>query len=683
LTPVNSTSRLNFAYLPNSNQSKRNAEQKYIQPEETMKTKNTLIALGLALGLAGYSLPVLAQDSGEPDKAAIEKSFPTKRPYSPYAGRTFPTRVYWGDTHLHTSYSMDAGAFGARLGPKDAYVFAKGNEITASSGQRVKLSRPLDFLVVADHSDGMGFFPMLLSGSQDVLNDPQGKKWYEMIQSGKGAEAALDIVITFGKGEMPKAIFPLPGTAPYRGAWAETIKAAEEANDPGRFTAFIGFEWTSNTGGNNLHRNVIFRDNSSKASLVEPYTTIKPLGSDNPRDLWRWMQTYEDKTNGRVLAIAHNGNLSNGRMFPLIESFTGKPIDREYAERREQWERLYEATQIKGDGETHPFLSPNDEFANFERWDKGNLDLSELKKPEMLEFEYARAALRNGLKLEKELGVNPYKFGMVGSTDAHTGLAAVEEDNFFGKTSTAEPSAGRAEHPFIKNPTHPGVVVMGWETSASGYAGVWATDNTREALWDAMQRKETYATTGPRMIVRFFGGWDFVATDANTRSPAVVGYQKGVPMGGDLQQLPAGKSPTFLVAALKDPIGANLDRVQVVKGWLDGKGETHEKIYDVAWSGDRKPDAKTGKLPAVGNTVDVPNATWTNTIGTPELIKVWKDPDFDAAQSAFYYVRVLEIPTPRWTAYDAKYFGIKMPPEATMTVQERAYTSPIWYTPAK
>jgi len=504
-----------------------------------------------------------------------------------------------------------------------------------------------------------------------------------MIQSGKGADAALDIVITFGKGQMPKAIFPLPGTAPYRSAWAETIKAAEEANDPGRFTAFIGFEWTSNTGGNNLHRNVIFRDNASKAGLVEPYTTTKPLGSDNPRDLWKWMQTYEDKTNGRVLAIAHNGNLSNGRMFPLIESFTGKPIDREYAERREQWERLYEATQIKGDGETHPLLSPNDEFANFERWDKGNLDLSELKKPEMLEFEYARAALRNGLKLEKELGVNPYKFGMVGSTDSHTGLAAVEEDNFFGKTSSAEPSAGRAEHPFIKNPAHPGVVVMGWETSASGYAGVWATDNTREALWDAMQRKETYATTGPRMIVRFFASWDFVATDANTRSPAVVGYQKGVPMGGDLQQAPGGKSPTFLVAALKDPIGANLDRVQIIKGWLDGKGETHEKVYDVAWSGDRKPDSKTGKLPAVGNTVDVPNATWTNTIGTPELIKVWKDPDFDAAQSAFYYVRVLEIPTPRWTAYDAKYFGIKMPPEVTMTVQERAYTSPIWYTPAK
>src|ERR1700757_2961594 len=236
----------------------------------------------------------------------------------------------------------------------------------------------------------------------------------------------------------------------------------------------------------------------------------------------------------------------------------------------------------KVDGESHPFLSPNDEFANFERWDKGNLDLSELKKPEMLEFEYARAALRNGLKLEKELGVNPYKFGMVGSTDSHTGLAAVEEDNFFGKTSSAEPSAGRAEHPFIKNPAHPGVVVMGWETSASGYAGVWATDNTREALWDAMQRKETYATTGPRMIVRFFASWDFVATDANTRSPAVVGYQKGVPMGGDLHKGPAGTAPTFLVAALKAPIGANLDRIQIIKGWLDAKGETHEKVYDLA-----------------------------------------------------------------------------------------------------
>ncbi len=618
--------------------------------------------------------------SQEPPPPAqdLEHVFPKKPPYSPYADRNFPERVYWGDTHLHTSFSMDAGAFGCRLGPREAYRFAKGQQVTASSGQPARLARPLDFLVVADHSDGFGFFPLLMGGDPKIMEDPQGRRWYDMIQNGQGAAAAVDIVLSFGKGAISKAIFPVPGTAAYQGAWEVIIKAAEEANDPGRFTAFIGFEWTSNTGGNNLHRNIIFRDDASKASLVEPYTTMKPLGSDNPRDLWKWMTGYEEKTGGHVLAIAHNGNLSNGRMFPIIESFTGKPIDREYAETRALRERIYEVTQIKGDGETHPFLSPNDEFANYERWDKGNLDLTEKKKPEMLEFEYARAALRNGLKLEQELGVNPYKFGMIGSTDAHTGLAAIDEDNFWGKTSNVEPSATRATHPWVK--TENGVI-MGWEQTASGYAGVWATENTREALFDAMQRKEVYATTGPRMIVRFFGGWDFQASDANTRNPAVVGYNKGVPMGSDLSNAPAGKPPSFLVAALKDPIGANLDRIQIIKGWLDAKNETHEKVYDVVWSGDRKPDSNTGKLPPVGDTVDVPNATYTNTIGASELIKVWKDPDFDPAQRAFYYVRVLEIPTPRWTAYDAKYFGITMPPEVPMKGQERAYTSPIWYTP--
>jgi hypothetical protein len=646
-----------------------------------MKVAHRILSILVGLAFLSFSLSVLAQDAGTPDKAEIEKLMPTRRPYSPYADRPFPTRVFWGDTHLHTSFSMDAGAFGARLTPRDAYTFAKGNEITSSSGQQVKLSRPLDFLVVADHSDGMGFFPTLISGNPNILADAQGKKWYEMIQSGKGADAAIDIIVNFGKGTISKAILPVPGTLAYRQAWDETIKAADDANDPGLFTAFIGFEWTSNTGGNNLHRNVIFRDNGAKASLIEPYTTMKPLGSDNPRDLWKWMGSYEEKTGGNVLAIPHNGNLSNGRMFPLIESFTGKPVDREYAEKRAFWEPLYEVTQIKGDGETHPLLSPNDEFANYERWDKGNLDLSELKKPEMLEFEYARAALKNGLKLEKELGINPYKFGMIGSTDAHTGLAAVEEDNFFGKTSSSEPSAERAIHPFVKSPS--GAVIMGWEQTASGYVGVWANENTRAALFDAMERKETYATTGPRMIVRFFGGWDFEAKDAQGRSPAVAGYQKGVPMGGDLHGAPSGKSPHFLVAALKDPIGANLDRIQVVKGWLDAKGETHEKVFDVVWSGNRKPDPKTGKLPAVGNTVDVANATWTNTIGASDLITVWTDPEFDPSLRAFYYVRVLEIPTPRWTAYDAKYFGIKMPPEVPMVLQERAYTSPIWYTPEK
>ncbi len=649
----------------------------------TFKRTYLLWAMLMALALAGPG-GAFAQDAGTPNKEALEKAHPAKRPYSPYADRPFPTRVYWGDTHLHTSFSMDAGAYGARLGPRDAYVFAKGNEITASSGQRVKLSRPLDFLVVADHSDGMGFFPLLMSGSPAVLADPQGRKWYDLLQSGKGAEAAIDIVISFGKGAISKAILPLPGSPLFRGAWQETIKAAEEANDPGRFTAFIGYEWTSNTGANNLHRNVIFRDDASKASLVEPYTTMKPLGSDNPRDLWKWMAAFEEKTGGDVLAIAHNGNLSNGRMFPLIESFTGKPVDREYAENRARWEKLYEATQIKGDSETHPFHSPNDEFADYETWDKGNLDLSELKKQEMLEFEYVRSALKNGLKLEAELGINPYKFGLVGSTDSHTGLAAVEEDNFFGKVSGVEPSATRAEHPFIRNPKNPGVAVMGWETTSSGYAAVWATENTREAIFDAMERKETYATTGPRMIVRFFGGWEFEAKDAHTRLPAQVGYTKGVPMGGDLSAAPAGKAPTFLVAALKDPIGANLDRIQIIKGWVDSKGQAQEKVYDVVWGdADKRKPGPDGKLPPVGNTVDAANATWTNTIGDPELIAVWKDPDFNPAQRAFYYGRVLEIPTPRWTAYDAKYFGIQLPKEVPMTTQERAYTSPIWYTPAK
>jgi hypothetical protein len=647
------------------------------------KVKATLLQSITLAGLlsAVLSYPVLGQentttDVGTIDKQTADKVFPAKRPYSPWAGRNFPTRPLFGDTHLHTSFSFDAGAFGARLGPRDAYRFAKGEVVIASSGQPAKLSRSLDFLVVSDHSDNMGFFPDLLAGKAEILADPLGRRWYDMMQSGKGADAAIELITAFGAGKLKGPLLYSPDSDAYRSAWQETIDAAEEANDPGRFTAFIGYEWTSNTGGNNLHRNVIFRDNAEFARQVVPYTTLPP-GSDNPRDLWKWMAAYENKTGGDVLAIPHNGNLSNGRMFPMIEPGTNKPIDREYAETRAKWERLYEATQIKGDGETHPFLSPNDEFANFERWDKGNLDLTVPKTPEMLEFEYARSALKNGLKLEQELGVNPYKFGMVGSTDAHTGLAAVEEDNFFGKTASSEPSAERTSHPFIKRGD---LVIMGWEQTSSGYAAVWASENTRAAIFDAMARRETYATTGSRMLVRLFGGFDFVAADANTRSPAIVGYTKGVPMGGDLGPAPDGKAPTFLVAALKDPIGANLDRYQVVKGWLDSAGEVHEQVYDVAWSGDRKPGAD-GKLPPVGNTVDVANATWTNTIGAPELVAVWTDPEFDPAQRAFYYGRVLEIPTPRWTAYDAKYFGITLPPEVPMALQERAYTSPIWYSP--
>jgi hypothetical protein len=619
---------------------------------------------------------VRGQDAGEADKAKLEKAFPGKPNYSPYAGRTFPTMPLFGDTHLHTAFSMDAGAFGARLTPKDAFRFARGEEITSNSGQPVKLSRPLDFLVVADHSDGMGFFPQLMGGDPDLLATPQGRKWYDQIRGGQGADAAMDIIASFSSNKMPKG-FPTPGTTSYRNAWQQAIKAAEAYNEPGRFTAFIGFEWTAG-GSSNLHRNVVFRGNGAQAGLVEPYTTLPPLGSGDPVDLWKWMAATEQKTGSEVLAIAHNGNLSNGIMFPVIEAF-GRKIDRDYAQTRARWEPLYEVTQTKGTGEAHPFLSPNDEFADFELWDKGNLDGTAAKSKDMLEFEYARAALKNGLVLEAKLGVNPYKFGMIGSSDAHNALAAMEEDNFFGKTAPQEPSPERMTKAFVDNKTT-GVKIMDWEVSASGYAAVWATENTREAIFDAMKRRETYATTGPRMVVRFFGGWDYAAADANNRMPAAIGYAKGVPMGGDLEKAPNGKSPSFLVAALKDPIGANLDRIQIVKGWVDRDGKTQEKVYDVVWSGGRKPGAD-GRLPAVGNTVDVVNATWTNTIGAPELITVWKDPQFDPKLRAFYYARVIEIPTPRWTSYDAKRFGVKPLPETRMVLQERAYTAPIWYTP--
>jgi hypothetical protein len=634
-----------------------------------------------ALTIFGFTWPVFAGDTvglPAPTPDAVS-AFPGQKYYSPYAGRNFPTQVFWGDTHQHTGMSMDAGAFGARLVPEDAYRFARGEELTSSTGQRVKLGRPLDFLVVADHSDNMGFFPRLYAGDPEMLADPTGKKWYEMVRAGgqEGVKAAVEIIVAFSQGTFPEKLESLPGSPAYRSAWEETIAAAEKYNEPGRFTAFIGYEWTSNTGGNNLHRVVIFRDGADKAGRMEPYTTLKPLGSDNPRDLWKWLHGYQDKTGGRVLAIAHNGNLSNGIMFPIVESFTGKPVDLEYAKTRAKWEPLYEVTQIKGDGEAHPFLSVNDEFADYETWDQGNLDLSVAKKPDMLQYEYARSALKIGLELEQKLGVNPYKFGMIGSTDSHTALTTAGEDNFFGKHSGVEPGPKRWEHPMAQVGDKK---YEGWSMVASGYAAVWAKENTRAAIFDAMMRKETYATTGPRMIVRFFGGWDFTDKDAQSRLPAFAGYTKGVPMGGDLPPDSAGKSPTFLVAALKDPMSGNLDRIQIVKGWLDTGGKRQEKVYDVAWGGDRKPDSN-GKLPPVGNTVDVANATWSNTIGAPELITVWKDPDFDPARRAFYYVRVIEIPTPRWTAYDAMRYGITMPPEVPMTTQERAYTSPIWYTP--
>lgn len=620
-------------------------------------------------------------DVGELDEDAAKRVFGDKPPYSPWVGRKFPQRPFFGDTHLHTALSFDAGMMGATLMPADGYRFAKGEQVKSNTGQRIKLSRPLDFVVVADHSDNLGFAPDFFAGAANILAEPTGKRWYDMVQEGRTTEAFSELLVLSSKGEFPEGLKYKPGNPGFDSAWKITLKAAEEANDPGTFTAFIGYEWTSMPGGNNIHRNVIYRDGADVAKAMLPYTTEPPLGSDNPRDLWKWMAVYEKKTGGKLLAIPHNGNVSNGLMFPLIEPETGKQIDLSYAEQRKRWEPLYEVTQTKGDSEAHPMLSPNDEFADYETWDFGNIGLTAVKKPEMLQYEYAREALKNGLKMEAKLGVNPYQFGLVGSTDSHLGITAIEEDNFFGKSAVAEPSAERWKHVFIKNPEL-GVTVYNWEAMASGYAAVWATENTREALFDAMQRRETYATTGSRMVVRFFGSWDFEDGDAESRMPAKIGYTKGVPMGGELRSAPQGKSPTFLVAALKDPIGANLDRIQIVKGWLDAGGETHERVYNVVW-GDaekRRLDAE-GKLPPVGNTVNVEKATWRNSIGDSDLIGVWKDPEFDPKLRAFYYVRVIEIPTPRWTAYDAKYFGVEMSEEVPMVTTERAYTSPIWYTP--
>ena len=638
--------------------------------------------LSATLGVLLLSaLPALAQDAGTPTKQSLSDAY-TGKAYSPYGGRNFPERPLWGDSHLHTSLSMDAGLFGNRLPPTEAYRFARGEEVVSSSGQPLRLSRPLDWLVVADHSDGMGLVGDIASGKPELLAYEQSARWIKGMKEGgeAGVAAALDLITTFSNDKMDPAMLALymPGSKPYKNLWEKVVEDAETFNEPGRFTALIGFEWTSLIKGNNMHRVVIMRDGPVRARQVVPFTMTAPQGSPDPRDLWKYMTAYEKKTDGEILAIAHNGNLSNGIMFPLEAQWNGKKLDKTYVNERSKWEPLYEATQIKGDGEAHPFLSPDDEFADYETWAIGNLDVSVAKTNDMLAGEYAREALKRGLSIESKLGTNPYKFGMIGATDSHTSLATAEEDNFFGKHTGYEPKPDRMTHPFMENENG---TIMGWQMVASGLAAVWATENTRESIFDAMQRKEVYATTGPRMSVRMFGGWDFTEQDLNSRMPAVVGYTKGSPMGGDLRVMPKdAKAPSFMVYALRDPLGANLDRIQIVKGWLDSEGNTQEKVYDVVWSGDRNADAN-GKLPAVGNTVDVANANWTNSIGASELATVWSDPSFDPAQKAFYYTRVIEIPTPRWSTYDAFRFGIELPEGVPTSTQERAYSSPIWYNP--
>jgi len=624
------------------------------------------------LGGAATGTGTLSADAGE-IQPADPATFHKEPGYSPYAGRRYPERPYFGDQHVHTAWSVDAGGTGTTLTPEEATRFARGEEVVSTSGQPVKLGQPLDWVAITDHSDGMGVISEIKSGNPEMMADPTIKRWHDMMAAGpvQAKAAVMELIAAQSNKKLPALIMD-PKFA--RSVWVKNTAIAEKYNEPGRFTAFIGYEWTSNAGGgDNLHRNVIYRDNKDKADQVLPYTTFQ---SENPEDLWKWMTEWETKTSGKLLAIPHNGNLSNGRMFAL-STFAGDPMSKAWADERQKWEPLFEAIQMKGQSESHPSLSTTDEFAvNYELWDRGNL-IQTPKTPGMIQYEYVREALKNGLKVEQDLGANPFKYGMAGGTDTHNGLAAAEESNFFAKFPSAEPRADRWDEDALKFGDR---VIKGWEMTAAGYTAVWATGNTRAELWDAMKRRETYATSGPHMTVRFFGGYDFTAADVS-RTPAVAGYEKGVPMGGDLKAAPAGKAPTFLVAALKDAHGGNLDRIQIIKGWLDKTGKPQERVYDVVWGDAARRRIVNGTLTPVGSTVDLATASWTNTIGDPELITVWKDPEFDPTVRAFYYARVLEIPTPRWTAFDAAYFKVRMDPKVPMTTQERAFTSPIWYTP--
>jgi hypothetical protein len=588
----------------------------------------------------------------------------------------FPERPLWGDTHLHTANSVDAFGFGVRLGPEDALRFARGEEVTATTGLKAKLSRPLDFLVVTDHAEALGGTKSLYDAPRLLIPDATMKRWHDMMHEGPaGSQRAMaEILDARGRNALPEAMLnPQGAEERTKSVWNANVDAVERYNEPGTFTAFHGFEYTLMQGGNNLHRNIIFRDGEDKVRTVVP---IDPTYKTTPDEIWNYMDAYEKATGGRVLAIPHNSNLSNGLMFELTQP-GGGPMTADYARRRARLEPVVEITQIKGDSEAHPFLSPNDEFSGYgvAGWELNNLLGNQPKLPANYAGEYVREALKRGLALQVQTGVNPYKFGVIGSTDSHTALATADEDQFFGKHSGNEPNPRRALQPQNLG-TNRGR--FGWHYLASGYAAVWARANTRAAIFDAMARREVYASTGPRMTVRVFAGWDFTAADLKG-DWVRAGYTRGVPMGGEMK---AGQgAPRLLISALKDPQGANLDRVQVVKGWIDSAGKTHEQVFDVAWSGDRKPVA--GKLPPVGDTVDVATASYTNSIGAAALTTVWTDPNFDPKTSSFYYLRVLEIPTPSWPAYDAVRYKLKLPPEVRMKSQERAYTSPIWYTPAK
>jgi hypothetical protein len=483
--------------------------------------------------------------------------------YSPFINKEFPQNIYWGDTHLHTTYSADAGIVGNfNLGPADAYRFAMGEQIQANNGMQAKLVRPLDFLVVADHAEYQGLMPQLRDGDPAILRDEVGKRWYNWFN--EGPEGQYKVFLEFAE-DLGANKGRIPFDTVARSTWDMMVETADEYNSPGHFTAFIGYEWTSTPEGNNLHRVVLFKDDAAKAGQIVPFSSFD---SADPEDLWAYLADYEEKTGGRVMSIPHNANLSNGLMYDT-KRLNGKRLTEEYARTRIRFEPQHEMTQMKGDSETHPKLSPDDEFADFERMDTSNLTGSAAMTDKMLPGSYARSALKRGFELEKRLGVNPYKQGFIGSTDSHTSLATAGESNYFGKASMVEPGPERWEHILIQSAVDDSLTSYAAQTSASGLAAVWATDNTRDAIFEAMERRETYATTGPRISVRVFAGWNLVEDDVHRSDFAEYGYANGVPMGGDLSGAPEGTAPRFVVRSLRDPDGANLDRIQMVKaGWI-------------------------------------------------------------------------------------------------------------------
>ena len=633
------------------------------------KTLGCWVALA-ALALSGCD----SMDTGEPTEdqrgggtATIELA-------------EFPDRPYWGDTHLHTDLSVDAFGFGVRLGAEEALKFARGDRVRSTMGMDAQLDRPLDFLVISDHSDAMGATRRLYDTPRILVRDPTLRRWYDMMHesTNQSTMAVAELITAAANDTIPEALMdPERQAVATRELWGSHLALLDRYNRPGEFTAFAGFEWTLMPDGNNLHRVVMFRDGSVKTGQVVPFPGI----DTQPEQLWDYMAAYEANTGGRVLAIPHNSNLSNGMMFDLVGP-DGGAMSADYARQRARFEPVVEATQIKGDSETHPFLSPNDEFAEFgvAGWELGNLPLTREATPDMYAGSYVRSALLRGLTLEQQMGVNPYAFGLIGSTDSHTALATGDEDNFFGKQTNVEPRAGRA---LASQNLGTRQGRFGWHYLAGGYAAAWARGNTRAEIFDAFMRREVYATTGPRMVLRLFAGHDFADSDWDG-DWVRAGYARGVPMGGDL--VDRGRAPVFLVSALKDPEGANLDRIQMVKGWVDANGVARERIYDLAWSdmaGTRRRVG--GAIPAVGDTVVRREASYTNTIGAPELRATWRDPDYRPGQRAFYYVRAIEIPTPSWVLFDAKRFRIDLPAgvvEANV-IQERAYSSPVWLKPGR